>query len=209
MQQQLISGRVLTLSITLLVTAAAEGIQRQQSESIATEKIFAALQIREGSTVCEIGAGDGDLSIAAAKVVGVAGRVFTTELGDNRVKTLREKVAASGHSHITVLAGDPKKSNIPDGTCDGLFMRNVYHHFEDPAAMNSSIAAAVKPGGRVAVVDFSPPGKEAERPADRDNDGMHGISAESLSRELKEAGFQPVSSETGSERWFMIVVEKR
>jgi len=69
-------------------------------------------------------------------------------------------------------------------------MRNVYHHFADPAAMNASISAALKPGGRLAIVDFSPPpGKEATRSADRAKDGMHGISVESLSREMKEAGF--------------------
>jgi len=60
----------------------------------------------------------------------------------------------------------------------------------------------------VAVVDFTPPGKEAGTPADRGKDGMHGISADSLSRELKEAGLEPVASELGSERWFMVVVSK-
>ena len=209
MTRQLRSPRTLALLVTLLVTAAAVAAQRAQSGSVATEKIFEALAIREGGTVCEIGAGDGELSLAAAKLVGPGGHVYTSELGDGRVKTLQEKVTASGLAHMTVVTGDPVKTNFPDAACDALFMRNVYHHFEDPAAINKSIATAVKPGGRVAVVDFTPPGKEADRPSDRDNDGMHGISAESLSRELKEAGFEPVASELGSQRWFMVVVSKR
>ena len=201
-------GRTLALLVTLLVPATIAAIQRAQSDSVATEKIFEALAISEGHTVCEVGAGDGELSIAAAKLVGADGRVYTSELGDDRVKALRQKIAASGLSHITVVEGDATKTQFPDAACDALFMRNVYHHFADPAAMNASIAASVKPGGRVAVVDFTPPGKEAETPADRGKDGMHGISAESLSRELKEAGLEPVSSELGSERWFMVVVRK-
>jgi ubiquinone/menaquinone biosynthesis C-methylase UbiE len=200
--------RTSALLATLLVTAAVAAQQRTRSESVATAKIFEALAIREGHTVCEIGAGDGELSIAAAKLVGSAGRVYTSELGDDRVKTLQQKVTASGLAHVTVVEGDATKTKFPDAACDALFMRNVYHHFEDPAAMNNSIAAALKPGGRVAVVDFTPPGKEADLPTDRDRDGMHGISAESLSRELKSAGLEPVSSELGSERWFMVVVSK-
>jgi hypothetical protein len=74
--------------------------------------------------------------------------------------------------------------------------------------MNVSIAAALKPGGRVAIIDFTPPAKEAECPADRGKDGMHGVSAESVSREMKDAGFEPVASAVGAERWFMIVVSK-
>jgi predicted methyltransferase len=88
-------------------------------------------------------------------------------------------------------------------------MRNVYHHFEDPSAMNASIAAALKPGGRVAIVDFTPRGgPEAERPSDRDEDGRHGVSPESVARELKEAGFGEETSESGDGRWFMVVARK-
>ncbi len=61
--------------------------------------------------------------------------------------------------------------------------------------MNASIAMALKSGGRLAVVDFTPPpGNEAACPADRGKDGMHGITAETLSRELRDAAFQPVAS---------------
>ena len=200
--------RIVALLVTLLVPGTIFAIQRAQAGSIATEKIFQALALAEGQTVCEVGAGDGELSIAAAKAVGPNGRVYTSELGDDRVKALRQKVEASGLAHITVVEGEATKTKFPEATCDAVFMRNVYHHFADPKAMNASIVASVKPGGRVAVIDFTPPGKEAGTPADRGKDGMHGISADSLSRELKEAGLEPVASELGSERWFMVVVSK-
>jgi len=193
------------LLVTLLVPASAWA---RQAASISNEKIFDAIGVREGSTVCEIGAGDGDLSVAAARIVGAQGQVYTSELGENRVKALQGKIAGSKLSQITVVTGDAEKTNFPDAGCDALFMRNVYHHFADPAKMNASIAAAVKPGGRVAVVDFTPPGKEAECPADRGKDGMHGITPDTLSRELKDAGFEPVSSDAGGQRWFMVVVSK-
>ena len=123
------------------------------------------------------------------------------------MKALRDKVGSS--AQVTVVAGDAVKTNFPDAGCDAVFMRNVYHHFADPAAMNASIARALKPGARLAIVDFSPPpGSEAPCPADRGKDGMHGITADTLSREMKEAGFEPVSSDVGDRRWFMVVVAK-
>jgi predicted methyltransferase len=87
-------------------------------------------------------------------------------------------------------------------------MRDVYHHFTEPAMMNGSLATALKPGGRVAIIDFTPPGREAERPSDRGRDGMHGVSAATVSRELIEAGFEAVSSYEPSRRWFMVVVSR-
>jgi precorrin-6B methylase 2 len=194
------------LFVTLLVPAI--GLAQRSGSTIDTGKIFEAIGVREGATVCEIGAGDGDLSIAAARAVGPEGRVYTSELGEGRVKALQKAVAASGLAHITVIEGDPVKTNFPDGVCDALFMRNVYHHFADPAAMNASISTALEPGGRLAIVDFSPPGKEAASAEDRDNDGMHGVTAESVSREMAQAGFEPVSSEHGDQRWFLVVVAK-
>jgi ubiquinone/menaquinone biosynthesis C-methylase UbiE len=200
------STRLSALFITLLVPAAA--VAWQSGSTIATEQIFEAIGVKEGITVCEMGAGDGELTIAAAKAVGATGRVYSSELGDDRVKTLRDKVSASGLAQITVVDGDPLATNFAPATCDALFMRNVYHHFADPAKIDASIAASLKPGGRVAVIDFTPPGKEAERPEDRGKDGMHGVTAETVSRELRAAGLEPLSSDTGSQRWFMVVARR-
>ena len=181
---------------------------QQPGSSIATSRIFEAIALREGMTVCEIGAGDGALTVEAARTVGPTGRVYTSELGGERIKTLQANVAKSGLSNISVVAGDPVETNFPDAACDALFMRNVYHHFADPVAMNASIASALKPGGRLAVVDFTPPNKEAASPSDRDQDGTHGVTPDTVARETKEAGLEQVGSEAGAQRWFMVVARK-
>jgi ubiquinone/menaquinone biosynthesis C-methylase UbiE len=174
-------------------------------------RIFEALELAAGSIVGEIGAGSGDLSLDAARRVGPTGKVFTSELGDARVKGLEKAVQGSGLSTIAVVTGDPDNTNFPDACCDAIFMRNVYHHFANPVAMTKSIAASLKPGGRVAIVDFVPSrGRpEAARPADRANNESHGVTAESVARELKEAGLEVVKTEPGNDRWFMVVAVKR
>ena len=131
---------VITLSLTGTADVGA-GARQQTASAIGADAIFDAIGVREGSTVCEIGAGSGELTIAAAKIVGPQGHVYASELGDTRIDALKKRVADSKLSQITVVAGDPNRTNFADGACDALFMRNVYHHFADPAAMDASIAA--------------------------------------------------------------------
>jgi ubiquinone/menaquinone biosynthesis C-methylase UbiE len=192
----------------LLVTLVLQAGSSAQSGSLATGRIFDALGMRQGTTVCEIGAGDGALSLEAADRVGARGHVYTNELGDQHVDTLRDRVVAAHRPQIQVIAGDASATNFPGAACDVLFMRNVYHHFAAPAEMNRSIAASLKPGGRIAIVDFAPPGAEASTPADRDEDGKHGVTSATVARELSAAGFHVVTTETGTGRAFMVVATR-
>ena len=198
----LLALALITLVVTGIVAA------QQAGSSIATERIFESLGLKPGMTVCEMGAGDGELTIAAAKVVGSGGRVYTSELGDERLKALRSRVEGSGLEQIRVVPGAPDRTNFPEGACDALFMRNVYHHIESPGPMSASLAASLKPGGRLAIVDFTPPGAEAPMPADRDQDAMHGVTPDSVRRELADAGLIAEKTETGSGRWFMVVAAR-
>jgi ubiquinone/menaquinone biosynthesis C-methylase UbiE len=196
-----------TVFVTLLVPLVVFVVVRAQPwSSPSAGTIFEAIGVRQGQTVCEIGAGDGELSIAAAGRVGPDGRVFTSELGDSRLQKLREAVEASGLTTVTVVAGDAERTNFPEAACDALFMRDVYHHIAGPARMNASMLAALKPGARVAIVDFTPPGEDGP-PGDRDSDGRHGVHPETVASEMKAAGFDVVSSDRGT-RWFMVVLAK-
>ena len=192
--------------LALVTTFVTVAVLAQQA--VETQWIFDAIGVKEGATICEIGAGDGELTIQAAKLVGAGGKIYTSELGDDRLKALRRKVADSGLQQITVVDGSADRTNFPDTACDGVFMRNVYHHFADPATMNGSIRAALKPGGRLAIVDFSPPKDEAPTPAERSKDGMHGVKAETVAKEAVGVGFEAISTKPGNNRWFLVVVQK-
>jgi len=195
------------LLIASLVPAAASA---QGTGSLPTSRIFEALAVSRGATVCEMGAGNGELSIAVADQVGAGGHVYTSELGDQRVTALQAKVSAAERPQIHVMGGDVARTNFPDGACDVLFMRNVYHHIETPSVMNVSIAAALRPGGRLVIVDFAP-AREAQEPADRDNESTHGVTPATVRRELTAAGFSVTAAngaDPGEDKPFVVVALK-
>jgi ubiquinone/menaquinone biosynthesis C-methylase UbiE len=179
-------------SAALAQTAA----QQAATDAADAERLIKVLELRAGSLVGEIGAGSGALTFAMAKAVGDSGRVFTNELNPKSLDALRKTVDDQRLANITVVEGRALETNFADGCCDAIFMRNVYHHFGDPPAMNRSLFQSLKPGGRVAVIDFAPDGEEAPTPARRAEDKFHGVKAAAIERELTAAGFEIVSSTT-------------
>lgn len=176
-----------------------------QNNASDTAKLIEVLQLKQGQVAAEIGAGGGDLTIAIARHV-APGRVYTSELGAGRLSKLRDVVEKSGLDNIEVVEGKDAHANLPDGCCDAVFMRNVYHHFADPATMNASLFRALKPGARIAVIDFSPRNNAPiAPPGKRGDNAAHGVNTEVVSNELKAAGFQVVTSEDRGERWFLVV----
>ena len=118
------------------------------------ERLADVLDIQPGDAVADVGAGDGWLSIEVAALVGESGRVFATELSADRRDAIRTAVAAAGLDNVTVVEAGEQETNLPPGCCDAIFMRRVYHHLTDPAATNASLHAALKPGGRLAIVEL-------------------------------------------------------
>jgi tRNA A58 N-methylase Trm61 len=133
---------VATLFVTQLAFA-----QSADDNAADAKRLIAALHIHQGSVVGEIGAGSGELTVALAREVGPEGRIYSNELNAARRADISRAAESAGLSNVTVVEGAPASANLPDDCCDSIFMRNVYHHFADPAAMNASLFRATKPGG--------------------------------------------------------------
>jgi len=198
--------RTLALACGLLTWA---GHAHTQDEAGDLSRVVTALALAPGSIVAEIGAGDGALTLGLARHVGAQGRVFTTELGEQRLQTLRAAIAGAALTHVDVVEGLPTGTNLVQGCCDAIVMRDVYHHFGNPSAMNASLLASLKPGGRMAILDFTPAqGQESETAAGRSRDGHHGVGRKTVSQELERAGFEDVSIRAIAGRRFMVTARK-
>lgn len=189
------------LALFLMVNVAA----CQTSSDV--EWLIEVLNIEKGSVVADVGAGDGNQSVGVARHVGPGGMVYSTELGDDSVEELREEIEDSGLENITVVEGHPEHTNLPEESCDAIYMRRVYHHITDPPSFNRSLYASLKPGGRLAIIEFEPRGPEAD-PGGRASGNSHGVTADTVIREITDAGFELVSREKRSGRNIYVVFRK-
>jgi ubiquinone/menaquinone biosynthesis C-methylase UbiE len=172
-------------------------------------RLAAALRLHAGQTVADIGAGRGQLTLELARVVGPSGRVYATELDADRLRDLRKAADDSGTRNVTVVEAHTTDTNLPEACCDALVLRRVYHHIDDPGKMNASMLRSLKPGGFLAVIDFTPDSAESADPAGRDAGNQHGVMPETVTRELGEAGFDPVrvAEKDGTDR-FMVLARR-
>jgi len=198
-------GVLLTLALFACGAAAHEDHDAKDAR-----RLIAALDAAPGSVLADVGAGpDAPLTLPIARHVGPSGRVYATELEDEdgTLAKLRDTIDKAGADNIAVVEGHPSRTNLPPACCDGIFMRNVYHHIADQEAMNASLSEALKPGGRLAVLDFQPRRRGSDSP-DRDGGGLHGIAADSVAKELSAAGFEVVVTEIREHGEFLVVARK-
>ena len=140
-------GGAIALVAVLVLLAAADGGGE-------ADELARLLDLEPGDTVADVGAGNGWLSVEVAQRVGPGGRVFATELSASRRGDIRESVSAAGLGNVTVVEAGERDTNLSPACCDAIFHRRVYHHLTDPAATNASLYAALRPGGRLAVIEL-------------------------------------------------------
>jgi SAM-dependent methyltransferase len=110
------------------------------------------LQLKSGSIVADVGAGSGSWTILLADNVGPTGHVFATDVRPEFVSGIRQATAKL--PNVTVVLGTQDSTELPPQCCDAVLLRMVYHAFRNPKAMRGSLARALRPGGRVLVIDF-------------------------------------------------------
>ena len=182
--------QILSLVIAALSLALFLGAQASNDE---VRRLGQAMGWKAGQSIGDVGAGRGEIGIAAAAAVGKMGRVYLTELDEEKRKALESEVKSRGLANILVLQAAEKQTNLPNECCDGIVLRRVYHHLTAPAEMDASLLRSLKPGGELAVIDFAPRKWLSETdpvkgvPANR---GGHGIPKNILIEELTTAGFK-------------------
>jgi ubiquinone/menaquinone biosynthesis C-methylase UbiE len=194
--------------IWIAAASVATFTQSAQENAADAETLIKALGIHRGMAVGEIGAGGGELTIAMAREVGEGGRLFSNELNAARLADLGKSAEKAGVHNVTLVSGRENETNLPPECCDAIFMRNVYHHFANPPAMNASLRASLVPGGRLAVMDFAPDGSESADPKGRAEGKQHRVTAQTVATELTTAGLAVVSTETIRGGFFMVVARR-
>ena len=178
----------------------------QDSYQKEADGLAVLLNWQPGSLVGEIGAGEGQITVAAATRAGAAGRVYTTELDTKKLARLQE--LARAQKNIIAIKAAEDETNLPHECCDSIFMRLVYHHLTKPAEIDASLFRSLKPGGLLAVIDQEPPPGSAKVNGVPENRGGHGMPEKILIEELTSAGFQVVKVHNWPDNDYCVIFRK-
>lgn len=118
-------------------------------------QILKAIELEPGMAVADIGSGTGLYVQALSQSVGDSGQVFAVDIAPNFIKHLRQRVREEKLENVEVVLCSDRNANLKPNSIDRAFICDVYHHFEYPESSLKSIYAALKPGGKLILVDFN------------------------------------------------------
>jgi putative heme-binding domain-containing protein len=147
------------------------------------ELIMPALELPSGATVADIGSGTGYFTWRLAERVGPHGKVYAVDVQDTMLDMTKAAVARHTLDNVEYVLTTGDDLPLPDGSLDLAFIAYAYHEFADPRAMMTAIRRALKPGGRMFVLEYA---QESDRsPAS----ALHAMSFDDMRGEIEPAGF--------------------
>jgi SAM-dependent methyltransferase len=118
------------------------------------DKALDALGPLSGLTVADVGAGSGYFSVRLASRVGPNGRVYANDLQPEMLKMLAARLARENVQNVTLVQGTTEDPKLPSSAIDLVLMVDVYHELSAPQKMLAAIRAALKPGGRLVLLEY-------------------------------------------------------
>jgi ubiquinone/menaquinone biosynthesis C-methylase UbiE len=126
--------------------------EREKEEN--PEGALDAIAIRPGMVVADVGAGTGYMSLRLAKRVGPSGKVYANDIQPGMLRRLRENAAKAGIANIETVQGEEADPKLPPGSLDLVLLVDVYHEFSKPRQMIDKIREALKPDGRLVLLEY-------------------------------------------------------
>ncbi len=192
---------VVALILTFFTAALAQAPKRQPAPTMGVEgapwltrperieeedpdRMLSALGIKRGAVVADIGAGVGYHSWRLANIVGPSGKVIAEDIQQGMIELLKKNIADRKLKNVDVVLGTQTDPKLPNNSVDLVLMVDVYHEFSDPAAMMAHIRDALKPDGRVVLVEFR--GEDPAVPIQP----LHKMTVQAVRSELESLGFK-------------------
>jgi ubiquinone/menaquinone biosynthesis C-methylase UbiE len=159
-----------------------ERAEREREER--PQLVLDALQIQPGQSVVDLGCGSGYYAFRMSNLVGASGKVFAVDIEERMLQFVRERAQREGITNITPVRATASDPNLPPNSVDLLLMVDVYHELEFPFEVMQKVREALKPGGRVALVEY-----RAEDPKVMIKE-VHKMTQKQIIKEMKAVGLR-------------------
>ena len=115
------------------------------------DEVIRLLGVKRGDRVCDVGVGPGYFALRLARAVGAQGEVYAFDAEPRMLEVLRQRMAQERLFHVHPILAE---EGMPPRPCDLVLVVNTFHHFRDGAGYLRRLARHLKPGGRIANIDF-------------------------------------------------------
>lgn len=174
----------------LIVTDWIERLEREGREVADNrDEIIDRAGITEGMAVADVGTGTGLFLPALSSAVGETGKVYAVDIVQKFLDHVDIQTSRLGWTNVETVLCSERAVGLPEATIDVAFICQVYHHFEYPTDSLTSIHRALRPGGRIMLVDFKRiPGESADWILNHMRAGQEVFEAEIESAGFRKAG---------------------
>ncbi len=149
------------------------------------------LGVGAGSALADVGCGSGEIALIWNRTVGPTGRVWAEDIDAKGALKQARKLMAKHHArNVTVIQGEQANPKLPKGQLDAIFLLDVYHELKQHGEMLAHFREALKPGGRVAIIDPFPR-KTGSRPREVQMKN-HVLMPDIAAADLRAAGYEIV-----------------
>lgn len=188
-----------TLTMAIAVAAAVAAVRAQPTGHGETPReqwqrhpeILSELGATTGARIADVGAGAGWFTRRISKAVGETGRVYAIDVNPVSLRELREALG-SDHPNVEIVRGDEDDPKLPPATLDGVLIVNAYHEFAEYQRMLGKLHEALRPGGKLVLVEPIPRAGDMTRGAQTKR---HAIGIDLAESELTDAGFDVVKKD--------------
>lgn len=157
--------------------------------NLRTAELVSQLKIAPGSTVVDLGTGTGALLKDLSRAVGPKGRVIAEDIHADFLGRARERAKTAGLDNVEFVLGTDVDPKLPESAADLVVVLDAYHHFDYPERMLATIRRGLRPGGRLAIVEYHK--KHGAMEVDPDFALKHiRAGVDQLVREVEGAGFK-------------------
>ncbi len=179
-------GRTIAPACSHLGAAWLDRPEREAREQ--PERVVDALKLVPGMTVADVGAGTGYFTVRLARRVGPTGRVIATEIQPDMLRTIDARLGRERITNVELVPATASAAALPARCCDLVLLVDVYHELADPPAILAGIRRALKPTGRLVLVEYR--GEDPRVPINPE----HRMTLAQIKKELEPSGFRFVDS---------------
>lgn len=169
------------------VARSLESEEREQRQK--PRELLAAIGLKEGQTVADIGSGPGFMEPYFLEAIGPTGKIYAEDIQQDFLDQVEAKIQENGWRNVETILGDQIDPKLPKGKIDLAFILDAYHHFEYPVKTLSKIRESLAPGGRLVMIDFY---RSREHPTMSKERLMGHIreDRDGFAKEIESAGFE-------------------